>query len=52
MAKSRMADKFLRFDAAIRRLREQQSELVDERLYLAVCYLPAMRDQRHIFCSR
>ena len=49
MAGSWTADRFPQFEAAIRRLTEQHRELVDEPLHLAVSYLPAMRDQQHIF---
>jgi len=49
MAVSWTADRFPQFEAAIRRLTEQHRELVDEPLHLAVSYLPAMRDQEHIF---
>jgi hypothetical protein len=44
-----VADRFPQFEAPIRRLAEQHRELVDEPLHLAVSYLPAMRDQRHIY---
>ena len=43
------AERFPQFEAPIRRLTEQHRELVDEPLHLAVSYLPAMRDQQHIF---
>ena len=49
MAGSWTADRFPQFEAAIRRLTEQHRELVDEPLHLAVSYLPATRDQQHIF---
>lgn len=49
MAGSWTAERFPRFEAAIRRLTEQHRELVDEPLHLAVSYLPAMRDQQHIY---
>ncbi len=49
MAGSWTVDRFPQFEAAIRRLTEQHRELVDEPLHLAVSYLPAMRDQQHIF---
>jgi len=49
MAGSWTAYRFPQFEAAIRRLTEQHRELVDEPLHLAVSYLPAMRDQQHIF---
>jgi hypothetical protein len=43
------AERFPQFEAAIRRLTEQHRELVDEPLHLAVSYLPAIRDQQHIY---
>jgi hypothetical protein len=43
------AERFPRFEVAIRRLTEQHRELVDEPLHLAVSYLPATRDQQHIY---
>ncbi len=49
MAGSWTVDSFPQFEAAIRRLTEQHRELVDEPLHLAVSYLPATRDQQHIF---
>ena len=49
MAGSWTADRFPQFEAAIRHLTEQHRELVDEPLHLAVSYLPATRDQQHIF---
>ena len=44
-----ISDRFPQFEAALRRLTEQHRELVDEPLHLAVSYLPAVRDQQHIF---
>jgi hypothetical protein len=49
MAGSWTADRFPQFEPAIRRLTEQHRELEDEPLHLAISYLPAMRDQQHIF---
>lgn len=49
MAGSWIADRFPQFEGAIRRLTEQHRELEDEPLHLAVAYLPATRDQQHIF---
>jgi hypothetical protein len=49
MARPWTAERFPQFEAPIRRLTEQHRELVDEPLHLAVSYLPAMRDQQHIF---
>jgi hypothetical protein len=49
MARQWTAERFPQFEAAIRRLTEQHRELEDEPLHLAVSYLPAMRDQQHIF---
>src|SRR5260370_38000991 len=49
MAGSWTAERFPKFEAAIRRLTNQHRELVDEPLHLAISYLPAMRDQQHIF---
>lgn len=49
MAGSWTADRFPQFEAAIRRLASQHQELADEPLYLALSYLPATRDQQHIF---
>jgi len=49
MAGSWTADRFPQFEAAIRRLTVQHRELVDEPLHLALSYLPATRDQKHIF---
>jgi hypothetical protein len=43
------AESFPQFEAAIRRLTEQHRELVDEPLHLAVSYLPAIRDQQHVY---
>jgi hypothetical protein len=43
------AERFPQFEAAIRRLTDQHRGLVDEPLHLAVSYLPALRDQQHIF---
>jgi hypothetical protein len=42
-------DRFPQFEEAIRRLTEQHRELEDEPLHLAISYLPATRDQQHIF---
>jgi hypothetical protein len=49
MAGSWTADRFPQFERAIRRLTEQHVELEDEPLRLAISYLPARRDQQHIF---
>lgn len=49
MAGSWTADRFPKFEAAIRRLTEQHRELQDEPLHLAISYLPPRRDQQHIF---
>jgi hypothetical protein len=49
MAGSWTSERFPQFEAAIRRLTEQHRELEDEPLHLAVSYLPAKRDQHHIF---
>lgn len=49
MTGSWITDKFPQFENAIRRLTEQHRELEDEPLRLAVSYLPAKRDQEHIF---
>jgi len=49
MPGSWISERFPQFEAAIRRLTEQHRELVDEPLHLAVSYLPAERDQQHIF---
>src|ERR1019366_2556951 len=48
MAGTWTAEKFPRFEKAIRRLTEQHRELKDEPLYLAVSYGPA-RDPRDIY---
>lgn len=49
MAGSWTADRFPQFEVAIRRLTDQHRELVDEPLHLALSYLPALRDQQHIY---
>ncbi len=49
MGGSWTSDRFPQFEQAIRRLTEQHRELEDEPLHLAVSYLPARRDQQHIF---
>lgn len=49
MAGSWTSDRFPHFEQAIKRLTEQHRELEDEPLHLAVAYLPAKRDQQHIF---
>ena len=49
MAASWTADRFPQFERAMRRLIEQHRELEDEPLRLAIAYLPANRDPRHIF---
>jgi len=49
MARSWLADRFPQHEAAIRRLTEQHRDLVDEPLHLAIAYLPAIRDQQHLF---
>ncbi len=49
MAGSWTSDRFPQFEEAIRRLTEQHRELEDEPLHLAITYLPAKRDQQHIY---
>src|SRR5438552_2950735 len=49
MAGSWTSERFPQFEAAIRRLTDQHRELADEPLHLALSYLPAKRDQQHIF---
>ena len=49
MAGSWTSDRFPQFEQAIRQLTEQHRELEDEPLHLAVSYLPAKRDQQHIY---
>jgi hypothetical protein len=43
------SERFPKFEKLIRQLVEEHRELADEPLHLAVCYLPAMRDQQHIY---
>jgi hypothetical protein len=49
MAGSWTADRFPQIEAALNRLTEQHRELADEPLHLAISYLPATRDQQHIY---
>jgi hypothetical protein len=49
MSGSWTADRFPQFETAMRRLIEQHLELEDEPLRLAIAYLPANREPRHIF---
>ncbi len=43
------SERFPQFEAGIHRLTEEHRELKDEPLHLAIAYLPAVRDQQHIF---
>ncbi len=49
MAGSWTSERFPAFEPAIRRLADQHRELKDEPLHLAIAYLPARRDQQHVF---
>jgi hypothetical protein len=49
MAGAWTSERFPQFEDAIRRLTNQHLELKDEPLHLALTYLPAARDQQHIF---
>ena len=49
MAAPWTSSRFPQFEAAIRNLTEQHRQLEDEPLHLAISYLPARRDQTHIY---
>jgi hypothetical protein len=49
MTGSWTSERFPQFEEAIRRLTEQHLELEDEPLHLALSYLPAKRNQQHIY---